>query len=103
MQVPRRFVWSGGEDCGRVDTGNPHAVAIAYESILDAARDPADLAAYLNVGLLMALWPSIGMTTARRRAWEALNPQLAKADLGYCYQLSCQRDSGNHVPLHWAT
>jgi hypothetical protein len=77
MEVPRRLIWSGGADCGRVDTGNPDAVAIAYESILDAARDPADLAAYLNAGLLTALWPSIGMTTARCRAWEAVNPELA--------------------------
>ena len=59
MEVPRHLVWSGGEDCGRVDTANPYAVTVAYESILDAARDPADLAAYLNARLLTALWPCI--------------------------------------------
>jgi hypothetical protein len=79
MEVPRRLVWSGGQDCGRVDMGNPHAVTVAYESILDAARDPADLASYLNASLLTALWPAIGMTAARRAAWEAANPELAAA------------------------
>jgi len=81
MEVPRRLLWSGGQDCGHVDLGNAHAVTVAYESILDAARDPADLAAYLNAGLLTALWPSIGMSTARRQAWEAANPELAAARL----------------------
>jgi hypothetical protein len=79
MEVPRRLVWSGGEDCGCVDMGNLPAVTVAYESILDAARDPADLAACLNAGLLTALWPAIGMAPARRRAWEAVNPELAAA------------------------
>jgi hypothetical protein len=79
MEVPRHLVWSGGQDCGRVDTGNPYAVTVAYESILDTARDPADLAACLNASLLTALWPCIGMAPARRRAWEAVNPELADA------------------------
>jgi hypothetical protein len=81
LEVPRSLAWSGGQDCGLVDTASRGAVAIAYESILDAARDPADLAAYLNAGLLTALWPSIGMPLARRRAWEAVNPVLAAARL----------------------
>ena len=81
MELPRHLVWSGGEDCGRVDMGNPHAVTVAYESILDTARDPADLATYLNASLLTALWTCIGMAPARRRAWEAVNPELAVARL----------------------
>jgi hypothetical protein len=81
MEVPRHLVWSGGQDCGPVDMGNPYAVTVAYESILDAARDPADLAIYLNADLLTALWPCIGMTPARRGAWEAVNPELAAARL----------------------
>jgi hypothetical protein len=79
MQVPRSLIWSGGEDCGRIDLGNPHAVAVAYESILDAARDPADLAAYLNPGLLVTAWPYMGMAPATRRAWEEANPELASS------------------------
>jgi hypothetical protein len=83
MEVPRRLIWSGGEDCGRVDLGRLPAVTIAYESIIDAARDPEDLAAYLNAGLLTALWPAIGMTAARRQAWEAANPELAAARMAH--------------------
>src|ERR1700729_3793970 len=69
MQVPRSLIWSGGKNCGRIDLGNRHAVAVAYESFLDAARNPADLAAYLNARLLVTAWPNIGMAPARRRAW----------------------------------
>lgn len=83
MEVPRRLIWSGGEDCGRIDTSNPHAVTVAYESILDAARDPADLSAYLNASLLTALWPAIGMSAVRRQAWEAVNPELAAARVAH--------------------
>ncbi|HEX3963448.1 MAG TPA: hypothetical protein VHZ03_43575 [Trebonia sp.] len=56
-------------------------MTVAYESILDTARDPADLATYLNASLLTALWTCIGMAPARRRAWEAVNPELAIARL----------------------
>jgi hypothetical protein len=83
LEVPRHLAWSGGQDCGHVDTGNRHAVTVAYESVLDAARAPEDLAACLNAGLLTALWPAIGMAPARRRAWEAVNPQLAAARLAH--------------------
>lgn len=75
----RDLIWSGSDDCARVDLVDLNQVAIAYEAVLDAARSPRDIAANVNAGLLERLWPTLGMNPARRRAWEAANPELAAA------------------------
>ena len=83
LKVPRRLFWSGDENCGSVDLGDSAAVAGVYEAILDAARTEDDLDAYLNRDLLVRAWPVLGMNLARRRAWEARNPELAASRLGH--------------------
>lgn len=79
LTVPRRLYWSGGEQCGLVDLHNEDEVALAYESIIDAAHTTADLAENLNAGLLVRVWSALGIASARRVAWETRNPELALA------------------------
>lgn len=54
-----------------------------YLAVLDAARDPGDLATYLNGELLAELWPDLHLTRMKRRPWEtrfeALRPGAAAA------------------------
>jgi hypothetical protein len=77
LTVPRRLYWSGDEHCGTVDLSDENQVALAYESIIDAARFTGELTAYLNAGLLARVWPTLGTGRARRQAWESRNPSLA--------------------------
>jgi hypothetical protein len=79
LVVPRRLYWSGDEQCGLVDLQNEDETALAYESIIDAARATADLTENLNAELLIRAWPTLGIPTARREAWESRNPELALA------------------------
>lgn len=83
LEVPRRLFWSGDENCGSVDLADSAAVAGVYESIIDVARTEDDLAAYLNRELLVRAWPVLGMSLAKRQAWEARNPELAASRLGH--------------------
>jgi hypothetical protein len=76
IDVPRRLYWSGGADCGHVDLADEDQVALAYESIIDSARSADDLIPYLNAGLLVRVWPTLGITLARKRQWVAVNPVL---------------------------
>jgi hypothetical protein len=82
LEVPRRLYWSGDEDCGSVDLADPAQVAAAYAAILNVAATEDDLSTYLNATLLARLWPYLGMSLARRRAWEARNPELAVSGAG---------------------
>ena len=54
-----------------------------YLAVLDAARDPSDLAAYLNGELLAELWPELHFMWARRGPRETrfavLRPAAAAA------------------------
>jgi hypothetical protein len=76
LNVPRRLYWSGDDQCGQVDLHEENEVALAYESIIDAAHHTADLVENLNAELLVRLWPTLGMGLARRQAWETRNPEL---------------------------
>jgi hypothetical protein len=82
LSVPRRLYWSGDERCGTVDLSDENEVALAYESILDAARFTGEFTEYLNAELLARVWPTIGVDRARRRAWESRNPSLATVPPG---------------------
>lgn len=77
--VPRRLYWSGAPQCAQVDLRDEDQVALAYESIIDAAHSTAELAGYLNAELLVRIWPTLGIVPARRQAWESGNPELALA------------------------
>jgi hypothetical protein len=77
LTVPRKLYWSGGSQCGLVDMADLDQVALAYESIIDTASHPADLVRHLNAEMLTRLWRTLGVTPARRQAWETKNPELA--------------------------
>jgi hypothetical protein len=75
---PRRLWWSGKE--GTVfDLGNRDQAAELYEAVFEAARAYHDITDHLNAGLLVELWPELGMRRATRQAWEAAHPVLATA------------------------
>lgn len=73
---PRRLWWSGEEDAV-FDLDNRVQAAELYEAIFDAARTHGDIADHLDAGLLIELWPDLGMRRATRQAWEAAHPVLA--------------------------
>jgi len=73
---PRRLWWSGEEDVA-FDLGNRGQAADLYEAIFEAARTYQDIADYLDAGLLIELWPELGMRRPIRRAWEDAHPVLA--------------------------
>lgn len=79
LDLPPRLYWSGDGAGGRFDLTDPDQAALAYESVLEAARTLGDITAHLNVALLTAMWPAIalGMRTPTRRAWETAFPALA--------------------------
>jgi hypothetical protein len=59
-------------------TNRGHAAEL-YEAILEAARTYPDITDHLDAGLLVELWPELGMRRATRQAWEAAHPILAAA------------------------
>lgn len=75
---PRRLWWSGEEDAA-FDLGNRGQAAELYEAIFEAARTYQDIADHLDAGLLIELWPELGMRRAIRQAWEDAHPVLAAA------------------------
>jgi len=54
-------------------------VAVMYETVIREARDPADLAAFLDADTLRALWPSLFLPAPARALWEARFPELRQA------------------------
>lgn len=79
MELPVRLYWSAGSR--RFDLSSPHEAADYYESVLDAASSRADLVRYLNAALLIRLWPVIGLSRAKRAAWEDRFPVLRRQRL----------------------
>ncbi|HEY1703010.1 MAG TPA: hypothetical protein VGG75_25180 [Trebonia sp.] len=77
LTVPRRLYWTGGDHCGTVDLNDENEVALTYESIIDTAHFTGEFTEYLNAGLLLRVWPTLGVDRSRRRAWESRNPALA--------------------------
>jgi hypothetical protein len=75
---PRRLWWSGEEGVA-FDLSNRGHAAELYEAVLEAARTYHDITDHLDAGLLVELWPELGMRRATRQAWEAAHPILAAA------------------------
>lgn len=75
---PRRLWWSGEEGTA-FDLADRDQAAELYEAVLEAARAYHDITDYLDAGLLVELWPELGMRRATRQAWEAAHPVLATA------------------------
>lgn len=81
VELPLTLFWSLPDRT--FDLGNRSEAVGMYLAVLDAARDPGDLATYLNGELLVELWPDLHLTHAKRRPWEtrfaALHPGAAAA------------------------
>jgi hypothetical protein len=50
-----------------------------YQTVLREASRPEDLAAYLDGGTLIALWPDLYLPEGVRQAWEDKHPALRAA------------------------
>ncbi|MGO9080990.1 MAG: hypothetical protein ACLQDY_18415 [Streptosporangiaceae bacterium] len=50
-----------------------------YQTVLREASRPEDLAAYLDGGTLVALWPDLYLPRGVRQAWEERHPALRTA------------------------
>jgi hypothetical protein len=79
VELPVRLYWSAGSR--RFDLADPHQAADLCEAVLDAAATAADITAYLNAGLLIRAWPVLGVSRARRDAWENRFPVLRRQRL----------------------
>lgn len=79
VELPVRLYWSAGSS--RFDLSSPDEAADMYEAVLDAASSSSDLAGYLNAGLLIRVWPLLGLSRARRAAWESRFPVLRRQRL----------------------
>jgi hypothetical protein len=75
---PRRLWWSGNEGAA-FDLSDRAQAAELYEAVLEAARAYHDITDHLDAGLLVELWPELGMRRATRQAWEAAHSVLASA------------------------
>jgi hypothetical protein len=79
VELPLRLYWSAGSR--RFDLADPHQAADLCEAILDTAATAADITAYLNADLLIRAWPAVGMSRAKRDAWESRFPVLRRQRL----------------------
>jgi len=77
VELPLTLFWSRPDR--RFDLGDRSQAIGMYLAVLDAAREPGDLAAYLNGGLLADLWPDLHLTRAKRAPWEARFAELRPA------------------------
>jgi hypothetical protein len=74
IELPLRLFWSS-RDCG-FDLGDPDMARCLYETVLREATRPDDLAAFLDGGLLVRIWPRLFLLKGVRRAWEDQHPVL---------------------------
>lgn len=79
VELPVRLYWSAGSR--RFDLSSPDDAADYCESVLDAASSRSDLVRYLNAGLLIGVWPLLGLSRAKRAAWEDRFPVLRRQRL----------------------
>jgi len=78
-ELPVRLYWSSGSR--QFDLADPDHVAAMYDAILDGASVIGDITGYLNADLLVRVWPDLGMSRAKREAWENRFPVLRRQRL----------------------
>lgn len=76
IELPLHLFWSG--DFRTFDIGNPGTLQWVYETVLQGASRPADLA-LLNGEKLAELWPDLFLPRGVRQAWEDEHPELRTA------------------------
>jgi len=74
VELPVSLYWSAGSR--RFDLSDPDQAADLCEAVLDAASAVTDLTTYLNADVLTRAWPVLGMSRAKRDAWENRFPVL---------------------------
>jgi hypothetical protein len=77
VELPVTLFWSRPDRT--FDLGDRYRAIDMYLAVLDAARGPDDLVAYLNGDLLIELWPDLHLTRAKRRPWEDRFAELRPA------------------------
>jgi hypothetical protein len=77
VELPLRLFWSGAERT--FDVGDPGTRQWVYETVLQQATRPGDLAAFLNGQALVEMWPRLFVPDGVRRAWEDEHPVLRAA------------------------
>jgi hypothetical protein len=77
IELPLRLFWSS-RDCG-FDLSDPDMARCLYETVLREATRPDDLAAFLDGGLLVRIWPRLFLLKGVRRTWEDQHPVLRVA------------------------
>lgn len=78
VELPVRLYWSGSR---RFDLSDPHQAADLCEAVLDTAATAGDVTGWLNTDLLIRAWPVLGMSRAKRDAWESRFPVLRRRRL----------------------
>jgi hypothetical protein len=78
VELPVRLYWSG---CRRFDLADPDQAADLCEAVLDTAATAGDITRWLDAGLLIRSWPALGMSRAKRDAWESRFPVLRRRRL----------------------
>lgn len=79
-ELPVRLYWSAGSR--QFDLADPEQVTAMCEAVIDAAATIGDITRYLNADLLVRAWPALGMSRAKRDAWESRFPVLRRQRLG---------------------
>jgi hypothetical protein len=75
IHLPRHLKWSGN---ARYDLDQPGRIVDLYRTVINEAATPTDLHTYLDAATLAALWPSMWLPVAVRRAWEDRFPELTR-------------------------
>jgi hypothetical protein len=79
VELPVRLYWSSG--ARQFDLADLDQVAAMYDAVLDGAAVIGDITGYLNADLLARAWPDLGMSRAKREAWENRFPVLRRQRL----------------------
>jgi len=77
VELPLRLFWSGADRT--FDVGDPGTRQWVYETVLQEATRPGDLAAFLDGPALVEMWPTLFVPDGVRRAWEDEHPALRAA------------------------
>lgn len=74
VELPLRLFWSGTERTFEIS--DPDVRRWIYETVLQNATRPDDLATLLDGATLVAVWPRLFLPKGVRQAWEDEHPIL---------------------------
>ena len=80
IELPLHLFWSGPR--ATFDLGDAGTRQWVYETVLQEASRPEDLAELLDGPTLVALWPVLFVPRGVRQAWEDQHPSLRAAAAG---------------------